>query len=373
MTVEVITETQKTKMFGGKPIPRPNPPVGRPPRRDVPIPGGSTSPPRSPLPAASGGNQRATNADAKPKKAIKIPISPIKDENKKTVPIIDIGANLASKNFKWEDMEGILKRASEAGVSHIIVTGTNYKNSRAALELCREFDGKSGVTLRCTVGIHPHDATRALNPPERKGRDGETERKFTPKPFDKLLEDLIRSDLGKAYCVAVGECGLDYDRNFSTPEDQKVVFRKQLTLAQRLNKPVFLHCREAHKDFVNILKPFSSAVKAVVHCYTDPSVQHVQELLAMGCYFGLTGIICDERKGRFNTDIISYIPLDRMMVETDSPFLFPRNVPRPWGEWGSEPCLLPYVVKKIVDVCGDCTNEECAKGTTDVAKAFFKL
>jgi TatD DNase family protein len=337
------------------------------------MPGGSISSPPSPLPVGSGDNQRTPKADAKAKKEVKIPISPIEDENKKTVPIVDIGANLASKNFKRKDMEGILKSASGAGVSHIIITGTNYRNSKAALDLCRDFDGTSGVTLRCTVGIHPHDATRTLNPPERKGRNGESERKFIPKPFDKRLEDLIRSDLGKIYCVAVGECGLDYDHSFSTHEDQKVVFRKQLTLAQRLNKPVFLHCREAHQDFVNIFKPFSSAVKGVVHCYTDPSVQHVQELLQMGCYIGLTGIICDERKGRFNTDIIPYIPLEKLMVETDSPFLFPRNVPRPWGGWGNEPCLLPYVVNKIVEVCGDCTTEECAKRTTDVAKAFFKL
>jgi TatD DNase family protein len=102
-------------------------------------------------------------------------------------------------------------------------------------------------------------------------------------------------------------------------------------------------------------------------------VEHVKELLQMGCYIGLTGMICDEREGRFNTDIIPHIPLDRLMVETDSPYLFPRNVPRPWGKWSNEPCLVPYVVRKIVEVCGDCTEEQAAIGTTEVAKAFFGL
>jgi TatD DNase family protein len=96
-------------------------------------------------------------------------------------------------------------------------------------------------------------------------------------------------------------------------------------------------------------------------------------LLEAGVFIGLTGMICDERPGRFNIDIISEIPLDRLMVETDSPYLFPRNVPRPWGKWNNEPCLTSYVVKKIVEVRGDCSEAEVAKKTTDVAKAFFGL
>jgi TatD DNase family protein len=227
------------------------------------------------------------------KSDLKLPLSPIVSQDGKRVPLIDIGANLASNKYKKANIPEILKRSALAGVTHIIITGTSYVSSRKALELCEEFDGTGGVVLRCTVGIHPHDATRTMDPD-----------KPYSKTFEHSLENLIRSDLGKRYCVAVGECGLDYDRKFSKKEDQKVVFRKQLCLAQKLGKPVFLHSRAAHKDFLEMLKPFLSTIKAVAHCHTDPTVAHLQELLQAGVYIGLTGMACDERKGRFNPDII---------------------------------------------------------------------
>jgi TatD DNase family protein len=226
--------------------------------------------------------------------------------------------------------------------------------------MCSQYDGTQNITLRCTAGIHPHDATRTVNGPHAMD-------------FDKDLENLILSEKGDKYCVAVGECGLDYDRKFSTHEDQKLVFEKQLALAKKLKKPVFLHSRDAHDDFLSILKPFLSSVKAVAHCHTDPSVDHLQELLQAGIFIGLTGMICDERPGRFNTSVIPEIPLDRLMVETDSPYLFPRNVPRPWGNWQNEPCLTSFVVKKIVQVRGDCNEEEVAQKTSEVAARFFGL
>jgi len=298
---------------------------------------------------------------SRPRKAdLVIPIEPIICDDRSPAPLIDIGANLTSKNFRRENIPDILHRASQAGVTHIILTGTSYKGSEEVLEMCEEFDGSHSVTLRCTVGIHPHDATRTLQGPHAKS-------------FDKELEKLILSELGIKYCVAVGECGLDYDRKFSTHEDQKIVFQKQLTLASRIHKPIFLHSREAHTDFIEILKPFLASVKAVAHCHTDPSVDHLRELLEAGLYIGLTGMICDERPGRFNAEIIPEIPLERLMVETDSPYLFPRNVPRPWGNWQNEPCLTSFVVRKIVDCRKDCTREDVAKKTTEVARAFFQL
>lgn len=289
-----------------------------------------------------------------------IPIEPILSVSGEIVPLVDIGANLTSKNFSREKIPEIFKRASEAGVGHIILTGTSYKGSKEVLDMCAEYDGTENITLRCTVGIHPHDATRTMNSP------------FSS-TFVADLERLILSELGKKYCVAVGECGLDYDRKFSTHDDQKIVFHKQLELAKKLQKPVFLHSREAHSDLLAILKPFLPSIKAVAHCHTDPSVEHLRELLNVGVYIGLTGMVADERSGRFNTDIIHEIPLDRLMVETDAPYLFPRNVPRPWGKWENEPCLIAFVVKKIVDIRGDCTKEEVAKRTTEVAKLFFGL
>ena len=289
-----------------------------------------------------------------------IPVEPIHSSSGNPVPLVDIGANLTAKNFKDKDIPDILQRASNAGITHIILTGTSYKGSQEVLNMCAKYDGTHNVTLRCTVGIHPHDATKTMTS------------KFSS-TFDSDLEKLIHSELGQRYCVAVGECGLDYDRKFSTHEHQKLVFQKQLALAKGLSKPVFLHSRDAHADFLSILKAYLPHIKAVAHCHTDPSLANLQELLDAGLYIGLTGMICDERPGRFNAEIIRHVPLERMMVETDAPYLFPRNVPRPWGKWQNEPCLTSWVVKKIVELRGDVGEEKVARKTTEVAMAFFAL
>lgn len=301
----------------------------------------------------------ATRQKPPPRTALRIPVEPILSEDGKATPLIDIGANLTSKNFSPNDIPNILQRASLSGLTHIILTGTSYKGSKEVLEMCAKHDGTENIALRCTVGIHPHDATRTVTGPHSA-------------TFDQDLETLILSETGKKYCIAVGECGLDYDRKFSTHHDQQLVFQKQLALAQKLKKPVFLHCRDAHRDFLDILTPFLSSIKGVAHCHTNPSIDDLRELLQAGVYIGLTGMICDERPGRFNTDIIPHIPLDRLMVETDSPYLFPRNVPRPWGKWQNEPCLTSFVVRKIAEI-RDCGVEEVARKSTEVALAFFGL
>jgi TatD DNase family protein len=296
-----------------------------------------------------------------PKAQRPLPIIPITSSSPgETIPLIDIGANLSGKYFRPNHVPNLLQRASGAGISHIILTGTSYSESVEVLETCATYDGSNSITLRCTVGIHPHKATSIMTGAERD-------------TFDADLENLIVSEKGKKYCVAVGECGLDYDRKFSLHEHQQQVFEKQLQLAKKLGKPVFLHNRDAHDDFLTILKPYLADIKAVAHCHTDPSVEHLKQLLDAGVYIGLTGMICDEREGRFNTEIIKHIPLERMMVETDSPFLFPRNVPKPWGKHNNEPCLTRFVVQKIVEVRGDCDEEIVARTTTEVAKAFFGL
>lgn len=290
-----------------------------------------------------------------------LPIQPIKGR-KEFVSLIDIGANLTKRYFDRGEIGGILRRASQAGLTHVIITGTNYASSREALEICEKFDGTENVCLRCTIGIHPHSAT------------GTVEGEFA-KTYDKNLEKLILSGSGRKYCVAVGECGLDYSGSLKPLNalHQKQVFRKQLELAAKHKLPVFAHSRNSHVEFFGILKPYLSWIKAVVHCYADPSLQNLRELLRNGVYIGLTGIICDKREGRFNKDLISAIPLDRMMIETDSPYLFPRNVPGPWGNWQNEPCLMPFIIRKIAQVRGDCTEKDVAMRTTEVAKEFFDL
>jgi TatD DNase family protein len=300
---------------------------------------------------------------------IPLPIRPIFDANGVMTPLIDIGANLTKKYFPAEEIPSILRRASEAGLTHIIITGTSYSTSDYALQLCERFDGTEGITLRCTIGIHPGSAHETLV--KKDGTPGTYARTFHTD-----LERLIVSRRGQKYCVAIGECGLDY-HGASFSKDvalhQRQVFRKQLALAEKHQLPVFMHSRDSHKDFMEILRLYLATVKGVVHCHTDPSVDHLKELLNYGLYIGLTGIICDKRQGRFNTDIICEIPWDRLMVETDSPFLFPGNTGKSFGKRNNEPCMTSFVVKKIAQVSGDCTESEVASRTTKVAKEFFGL
>jgi TatD DNase family protein len=193
------------------------------------------------------------------------------------------------------------------------------------------------------------------------------------KSFHTSLEKLITCPDGRKYCVAIGEIGLDYHGKSFNPLHQRQVFRKLLSLASKHSLPLYLHNRDAHSDLLSILKPFLSHTMAVVHCHTDPSLKNLKELLAAGVYVGLTGIIADKRVGRVNGEIVGEIPLHKMMIETDAPFLMPRNVPKDaWGE-RNEACLLPFVVRKIAQMRGDCTDREVAESTRRVAKEFFGL
>lgn len=162
-----------------------------------------------------------------------LPIYPIRGPKKTNAPLVDIGVNMSKK---YANFAAILRRASQAGVTHIVIKGTNYMSSREALEICQRFDGQDNITLRCTVGIHPSRATTTL------GGDH-------AKTFTKGLENLIRSETGQRYCVAVGECGLDYSGKSVVPLHQKQVFRKHLELAERLHLPIFCHSRDSHDDF----------------------------------------------------------------------------------------------------------------------------
>ena len=292
----------------------------------------------------------------------------LKAKDGEIAPLIDIGANLTKLCYK-NRMGSILRRAKAAGVTTILITGTSYNSSRAGIRLCQDWNGYEGVKLRATVGLHPLDAAGVVS--------GKYANRWCGS-----LERLLKEDTG--YVVAVGECGLDYKApTFDLehdPQSQKHVFAKQLMLADKYNLPVFAHCRAAHEDFVKIAKPWMTKanhpVRLVVHCHTDPDPKHLNELLEAGAWIGLTGIITDKREGRFNEAIINQIPWDRLMIETDAPFLLPsnacaiRDIDR---RWENEPCLLPFVAKRIAEVSGDITDAEVAAITTNNAVKFFGL
>ena len=305
----------------------------------------------------------------KSKKQAGLRPKPIMDGEKKA-PLVDICCNLTA--FKEEKISAVLKRAAEAGVTHIIVTGTTYNNSKRALRICETFDRTEGIVLRCTIGIHPCDVFSTLFKVDEETK--EVRRTKLGETYEAALENLVKSDLGRRYCVAIGECGLDYNRSAEHAQYQRPVFANHLKLAHKVNLPVLLHCRDAHMDFMKILRAWMGVLKVVDQCHTDPSVKNLKELLAGGCYIGLTGIVTDERDGRFNPDVAAEIPEDRLMVETDAPYLFPRNTPNSMrsGCRNNEPCLLPYVVKKISHLT-DRPEREIAHSSTEVAKGFFKL
>jgi TatD DNase family protein len=259
--------------------------------------------------------------------------------------LIDIGANLAHDSFD-DDREAVLERAAEAGVTRMIVTGSSDESNRRAAELVSDRPG----TLFSTAGVHPHHAA----------------------DYTDASDALIRELVGRENVVAVGECGLDYFRNFSPREDQLRAFRAQLDIAIDTGMPVFLHQRDAHDDFVEVLEDALPRLsRAVAHCFTGEH-ESLREYLAMGLYIGITGWICDERRGRHLYEIAGVIPDDRLMIETDAPYLLPRTLrPKPKTR-RNEPAWLPEVLRVVAEARGQ-SVEHVARITTENAERFFGL
>jgi TatD DNase family protein len=259
--------------------------------------------------------------------------------------LIDIGANLAHDSFD-ADREAVLARARHAGLSAIIVTGSDVDSAARALQLAR---GQPGF-LYATAGLHPHHAA---------GLDSETL--------------LALRELAQAHeMVATGEMGLDFFRDFAPRPAQERAFQRQLEMAVDVGKPVFLHQRDAHARFLPILREqLDHLPAAVVHCFTGTR-EELRDYLDLGLYIGITGWICDERRGRHLLACVRDIPLDRLMLETDAPYLLPRNLqPRPASR-RNEPAYLPAVLATVAQALGRPATEVAA-ATTATARQFFRL
>ena len=237
--------------------------------------------------------------------------------------MIDIGVNLTNTRFA-KDLPEVLARAQQVGVRQMMVTGTNVTESQQAVELCQQFPDY----LTATAGVHPHDAANV---------------------GDDYLEQL--SKLAHHQAVrAIGECGLDFNRNFSPPEQQISVFTEQVELASSLKLPLFLHQRDAFEQWLSILKPYVSKIPAMVsHCFTGNTAQ-MEVCLEHGMYIGVTGWVCDERRGHELQETVKHLPLDKLMIETDAPYLTPRTIrPKPKSS-RNEPAYLPSVVETIAQL-----------------------
>ena len=233
---------------------------------------------------------------------------------------IDIGVNLTNKSLA-RNLDAVIERAKAVGVMQMVVTGTNIEESQKAIELCEQYPEQ----LICTAGIHPHHASD-WKP------DTET-----------ILRQLAEND-----CVrAVGETGLDFNRNYSPREAQIEAFRQQLELAISIDKPIFAHQRDAHDEFIQILREYRNQLtNIVVHCFTDNKTA-LFDYLDLECHIGVTGWICDERRGDELARLVKFIPDNRLMAETDAPYLLPRDLAEKPKNRVNEPAYLPHIVKAI--------------------------
>ncbi len=262
-----------------------------------------------------------------------------------TLSLVDIGANLTHDSFD-ADRAAVIEQARLAGVEKIVLTGSSEQSSIESARLAESMPGQ----LYATAGMHPHHASDYAQ------------------SVHETFVDLVNNDA----VVAVGECGLDYFRNFSPVEAQRDAFQRQLDLAADCQLPVFLHERDAHEDYVEILSPMMSRIsRGVAHCFTG-NRQELRTYLDLGLYIGITGWICDERRGKDLQDIVSLIPIDRLMIETDAPYLLPRSLqPRPKSR-RNEPKYLPEVLRSIAQSTGR-SEAQLASATTENARRFFGL
>jgi len=234
--------------------------------------------------------------------------------------LIDIGVNFHASQLKGVGAQ-LLARAADAGVTHILATGTSLASSRSALEFARRHP-----RVWATAGVHPH----------------------TAKEYTAATGDALAALWADEHVVAVGECGLDYNRMFSPAPAQRSAFEAQIEASLRTGKPLFLHCRDAFDDFHAMLREAARAgAHGVVHCFTDGAAE-AEAYLALGLDLGITGWVTDIARGTQLRDALRVIPLDRLHLETDAPYLRPRNAgkTRPYNE----PALLPFVAQAVAEL-----------------------
>lgn len=260
--------------------------------------------------------------------------------------MIDIGANLAHDSFD-ADREQVFHDAWSAGLTGIVLTGSSFESNQKAADIAASAPKN---TVWSTAGLHPHHA----------------------KEWDEAHDQQVRHLCQARAAIAVGETGLDYFRDFSPRDVQCEVFEAQLKIAVDLQLPLFLHQRDAHEDFFSLLKQYRPKLKeVVVHCFTG-TAEELADYISADCHIGITGWICDERRGAHLLDCVGSIPENRLMIETDAPYLMPRTIrPKPKTR-RNVPANLGYVAQTIADATG--RSLEAIKTTTATnSRRFFRL
>ncbi len=234
--------------------------------------------------------------------------------------LFDSHAHLHFPEFS-RDLDAVLRRAQEAGVSFILTVGTDVETSRQAVLLAEKHQG-----VYAAVGIHPHDAAKA---------------------DEAAFEGILSLAGSSSKVVAIGETGLDFFRNLSPREEQERVFRRQLDLARQLGKPVIVHCRDAHSETVDILETEGvSGVGGIMHCFSGDAVL-ARQCLDLGLLISLAGPVTYPNARKL-TEVAKTVPPDRLVVETDSPFL----PPQPYRGKRNEPACLVVTARRVAELKG---------------------
>ena len=259
--------------------------------------------------------------------------------------LVDIGVNLTNSQFE-ADRDSVIERAFAHDVRTLIITGTSISSSEQAKTIARAHP----KSLFSTAGVHPHDA----------------------KSYDKHASSMIRELAKDPTVVAVGECGLDFNRDFSPRDMQRDCFEDQIQIASDLGLPLFMHQRDAHAAFMEQIVPKRDHFShGVVHCFTGTG-DELDAYLDLDLHIGITGWICDERRGLHLHELVRRIPLNRLMIETDCPYLLPRSIrPRPRTR-RNEPMYLPHIAATIAECVGQRTDD-LIEATTQTAYRFFGL
>lgn len=264
--------------------------------------------------------------------------------------MIDIGANLAAKDFD-ADLQEVLQAGFEAGVGKVIITGSCFESIPKAQKIIGDYKQEYKNRLFYTAGIHPHHSDE----------------------WNQNSSDFIKKFVQDEYCVATGEMGLDFFRNFVDKEIQIATFRAQLDLAIEVQKPIFIHERDASDTMLKELKNRAGDLpkNIVIHCFTGNRMA-LEAYLEAGFYIGITGWICDPVRGAHLLDLVKIIPQDKIMIETDAPYLLPKTIkPKPKSR-RNEPKNLGFVAQKISDALEVDTQDFIDK-TSANAIAFFGL
>ncbi len=253
--------------------------------------------------------------------------------------LFDSHAHLDDKRFK-DDIDDVIKRAQEAGVQYIMNPGADFESSQRAIDLSNKYD-----MIYAAVGVHPHDA----------------------KSMDDMMLQLIKAMARKPKVKAIGEIGLDFHYDFSPREIQEKWFVEQIRLAKELNMPIIIHDREANQPVMDLLKrekAFDTGV--LMHCFSG-SAELAKQYVKLGAYISIAGPITF-KNARKTVEVVEAMPLERLMIETDSPYL----TPMPYRGKRNESSYVHYVAERIADI-KKCSIEEVGNQTFKNAKEFFRI